>query len=381
MQQEPLLEQIDWFFTTPSWTTHFPNTLVLPMAKSSSDHVPCMVTIDTNIPKSRIFRFENYWADHPSFLECVRNSWNKSSYKKNSAAILAHKFKTLRYDLKKWKTGLSDIKILIKNCNKVILFLDNLEEHRPLSKPEFNFRSIVKLHLETLLKAQCKYWRNGCSMRWIKVGEDNTKFFHAMATQRFRRNNISGLKDENGDIVSDHHQMAGIILSKFKERMGQSRGITIGFNLDRILQPVEGLEVLTRDFEKEEMDLIIKHMPADKAPRPDGFNGLFLKKCWPIIAKDFYQLAHDFHAGKVSLENLNSSFITLIPKNNSPEGVNDYRPISLTNVCLKFITKMATNRLQDHILRCVHKNQYGFIRSRTIQDCLAWTLEYLFQCH
>jgi retron-type reverse transcriptase len=29
----------------------------------------------------------------------------------------------------------------------------------------------------------------------------------------------------------------------------------------------------------------------------------------------------------------------------------------------------------------VHKNQYGFIRSRTIQDCLARCFEYLHQCH
>jgi hypothetical protein len=42
---------------------------------------------------------------------------------------------------------------------------------------------------------------------------------------------------------------------------------------------------------------------------------------------------------------------------------------------------MAANRRQDHILQCVHKNQYGFIRSRTIHDCLAWLLEYLHQCH
>lgn len=69
-----------------------------------------------------------------------------------------------------------------------------------------------------------------------------------------------------------------------------------------------------------------------------------------------------------------------MPKNNSPETVNDYRPISLSNVCLKFLTKMAANRFQDHIMRCIHKNQYGFIKSRTIQDCLAWTLEYLYQC-
>jgi hypothetical protein len=63
-----------------------------------------------------------------------------------------------------------------------------------------------------------------------------------------------------------------------------------------------------------------------------------------------------------------------------PEGVNDYRPISLTNVCLKFLTKLAANRLQEKKLSCIHKNQYGFLRGRSIQDCLAWSFEYLYLC-
>jgi hypothetical protein len=29
----------------------------------------------------------------------------------------------------------------------------------------------------------------------------------------------------------------------------------------------------------------------------------------------------------------------------------------------------------------VHKNQYGFLQKRSIQDCLGWAFEYLFQCH
>jgi hypothetical protein len=112
-----------------------------------------------------------------------------------------------------------------------------------------------------------------------------------MATQRYRRNNIASLKSESGDTVSDHHQMAGIALNKFRERMGQAKGIVMGFDLSTLLTPVEGLHVLTRPFEKEEMDLVIKHMAPDKSPGPDGFNGLFLKKCWSIISQDFYNLA------------------------------------------------------------------------------------------
>ena len=172
--------------------------------------------------------------------------------------------------------------------------------------------------------------------------------------------------------------MAGVLWDSYKNRMGNSTGIQMGFDLHRLLPRVEGLEVLSRPFDKTEIDLVIKHMPSDKAPGLDGFNGLFLKRCWSIISSDFYKLAMEFHKGGISLESINTSFITLIPKVGVAEGVNDYRPISLTNVCLKFLTKLVANRLQDHILRCVHRNQYGFLRTRTIQDCLAWSFEFLF---
>ena len=31
--------------------------------------------------------------------------------------------------------------------------------------------------------------------------------------------------------------------------------------------------------------------------------------------------------------------------------------------------------------RLIHKNQYGFIKGRSIQDCLAWAFEYIHLCH
>jgi hypothetical protein len=80
------------------------------------------------------------------------------------------------------------------------------------------------------------------------------------------------------------------------------------------LQPVEGLEELTVPFTKKEMDDVIKHMPADRAPGPDGYNGLFLKKCWPIIQNEFYRLAANFFDETIQLQNINGSYITLGPK-------------------------------------------------------------------
>jgi hypothetical protein len=64
--------------------------------------------------------------------------------------------------------SLAKIKMIIQNCNKVISLLDQLEEERPLFCSEFNFRQIVKEHLDDLLKAECNYWKKRCTIRWIK---------------------------------------------------------------------------------------------------------------------------------------------------------------------------------------------------------------------
>ena len=101
-------------------------------------------------------------------------------------------------------------------------------------------------------------------------------------------------------------------------------------------------------------------MPPDKATGPDGFNGLFLKKCWPIVKESFYKLAEDLYDNRTNLEGINTSYITLVRKWHNPEKINDYMPISLTNCCLKFLTKMAAGRLQAIIIQCLHKKPIWF---------------------
>jgi hypothetical protein len=76
------------------------------------------------------------------------------------------------------------MKLLIQNCNNVILHMDSLDKFRPLFTAESNFRKIVKLYLEVLLLVECNYWKKHCAIRWIKQWEDNTRSFHAMAMDR-----------------------------------------------------------------------------------------------------------------------------------------------------------------------------------------------------
>jgi hypothetical protein len=92
-------------------------------------------------------------------------------------------------------------------------------------------------------------------------------------------------------------------------------------------------------------------------------------------------LCFAFHEGNLDLQTINTAFITLIPKIESPEFAADFRPISLVSMALKIITKLLANRLQKVIIPLIYKNQYCFIKSSNVQDCLAWAFEYLDICH
>jgi len=192
---------------------------------------------------------------------------------------------------------------------------------------------------------------------------------------------ISSLLDPDGIPQSAHPIKVDILWEAFKDRLGQTEFETLTLNLSSLLQASSDLGCLEEPFTHEEIDLVIQNLPSDKSPGPDGFNTDFIKKCWPVVKFDFYNLFHAFYSGEICLQSINGSYIALIPKCDGATRASDFKPISLLNTSMKIVTKLLANRLQAIIQTITHKNQYGFIQSRTIQDCLAWALEYLHICH
>jgi hypothetical protein len=80
MQADPLLAKLDWVFTSYSWTFSFAATFVQPLPRTTSGHIPFVLHIGSSIPKSKMFRFENYWIEHRGFLDTVNLHWNSSAF-------------------------------------------------------------------------------------------------------------------------------------------------------------------------------------------------------------------------------------------------------------------------------------------------------------
>lgn len=95
-------------------------------------------------------------------------------------------------------------------------------------------------------------------------------------------------------------------------------------NLHAILEPGEELSALGAPISEEEVWTVIKNMPQDKAPGPDGFTGRFYRACWQIIKTDIMAAIGALHGGDSrKLHLLNSAFMVLLPKNEDAEQVGD----------------------------------------------------------
>lgn len=143
---------------------------------------------------------------------------------------------------------------------------------------EWNFRNILSLKLSDLLHQQMVYWKQRGNIKWVKLGDENSKFFHANATIKHKRNSITYLTSPSGDLVFYHNAKAELIWLDFKERLGSSNFESMQFDLSSLLVQNLDLSSLEEPFSHQEVDNIIRLLPLDKSPGPDSFNNDFLKK-------------------------------------------------------------------------------------------------------
>ena len=85
-----------------------------------------------------------------------------------------------------------------------------------------------------------------------------------------------------------------------------------------------------------------------KSPGPDGLNSDFYVFYWDVI-KDllFKAISHFFQTATLP-KSWGRTYVALIPKNDNPSCVKDFKPDSLCNTCCKIISKILANRLKSY---------------------------------
>lgn len=150
-----------------------------------------------------------------------------------------------------------------------------------------------------------------------------------MMSSRNRRNALPFIL-VNGVLIKGVDNVRAAVFSHFSNHFEANRAIrpSIEGLCFRSLNVREGLDLI-KPFSMEEVKSAVWDCDSYKSPGPDGISFGFLKQFWDLVQNDVMRFLVEFHRNGKLANGINSTFIALIPKVDSPQCLNEFQPISL----------------------------------------------------
>ena len=278
------------------------------------------------------------------------------------------------YSIKKSKLRNDIEKKLQNQLNNIETELANDPNNEELNKSYEK----VKSQYESIQMEKTKAARIRARIKWMEQGEKNTKFFMSLEKSRSTANTIFKVKLENGSTSVQEGEITEAIANFFEKlykdeqkfKNSKFKEFIRGLNINKLTheQKIECEKQLTED----EIYDALKGMNSGSAPGLDGLPVELYRKFWVLLKGpllEYYN--YSFSIGTLS-ESTQVGLITLIHKGKQlpREIIENWRPITLTNIDYKIIAKVLANRLKRVIGYLVGTHQQGFIKGRNIANVI-----------
>ncbi|XP_057791059.1 uncharacterized protein LOC131008183 [Salvia miltiorrhiza] len=323
---------------------------------------------------NKFFRFLDMWALHPDFLQTVERSWVMETDIVCPIYKVMAKLKRLRHELRNWnKSTFGNVDTMLMNTQQKLLDIQMQIASDGYTEYLFDKELAAQAKINTALCRKNSLLQQKSRISWLKDGDRNTNFFHAMLKYRKKPHIISHL-EVNGEQVFDQTQIGNHIVNFFStlftaDNQGLEDIVAVEAVIDTFVSDLQN-NLLVRLPDEEEITAAVFTMDSYSSPGPDGFSGKFCQSCWQIIKSDIWEAVQAFFRHSYLPQGCNSNTLVLIPKKDVVRSVADLRPIVLSNFLFKIISKVLASRLNQVAPSFVSPQQFGFISGRSIHDCI-----------
>lgn len=209
---------------------------------------------------------------HEDLASVVEHAWNLPTGLTNPVSKFKRKIREVQKAMTIWAQQKFQARDTYLSRSKWALQqIDRAEEVRDLNSNEFGLRIKLKEHIFQLAREKEAKWKQRSGCRWLKLGDQNTKYFHACANGRKNSNRIINLQRDDGTTLTSS-QVEIEVLHHFKQSLGRRRNDRPPFDLTGKVGPNHQnlLSHLDQTITQAEIHEVINQMPKDKASNPDG---------------------------------------------------------------------------------------------------------------
>lgn len=188
-----IFQRLDRIVVTTSWSQQFPQAYVNHLPRVHSDHAAILLRAHGKPQSQSKFKIEKWWFNHEGFQQACETRWNETSDKQWPERAAA-----LREHITQW----------VKTVQNPQTWLNEIQNRRLIMQslhPSLQNRDEENRVLEEYYKAEndlSDYWRQRSRLQWNTEGDRNTAFFHVVATSRRRRNQITHIESDTGEIIT-----------------------------------------------------------------------------------------------------------------------------------------------------------------------------------
>ena len=196
-----------------------------------------------------------------------------------------------------------------------------------------------------------KLFSNGPNKRFTKYLENEMKI----------DNNLEFLEDENGEKYygSEGAKFGGKKLKEIYEKKEIEQEYFEKLDVGKMFSS-KSRKYLNKVFTSKEIRKSIRQTP-NKSPGPSGIKITLFKKFIDHFTLILKKIANETMKNGETSEFLMNGYITLIPKKENSNKINDLRPITLLEIPRKIITKAMTRRIKKVLMKdkLINENQFS----------------------